>query len=130
MRSPEQLLEAYGVATKDSPLIVANGEHDNFIKAMKISGAQHDAQLGNKSIKLTLQDRDILLKEGVLSPLDQKTAFHNRREWNEHLKVNGCVEIGNDYGDSTKKKREIKGDFDCREALAQAVNQVGEKYGY
>ena len=75
-------------------------------------------------------DRDKLLSDGVLSPLDQKTAFHNRRDWGEHLKANGCVEIGNDFNKSTEKKREIKGDFDCRKELAQATHQVMEKHGH
>lgn len=83
----------------------------------------------NRKVSTVIMDRDKLLANGVLSPLDQKTAFHNRKDWGEHLKANGCVEIGNDFNNSTEKKREIKGDFDCREELAKATHQVMEKYG-
>lgn len=76
------------------------------------------------SQNLCIIDKDKLLKDGVVSPLDQKTYFTNRKAWGEHLKANGCVEIGNDYNNSTRKKREIKGDFDCRRELAHATQQV------
>lgn len=82
-----------------------------------------------RNINVTIMDKDKLLANGVLSPLDMKTAFHNRRDYAEHLKVNGCVEIGNDFNKSTEKKREIKGDFDCRNELAKATHKVMEKYG-
>lgn len=130
MRSPHELLIAYEAATKDSPLVLASSEVDNFTKAMKISNAREDVRLGRQAVNTILQDRDILLKDGILSPLDQKTAFHNRRDWNEHLKRNGCVEIGNDYNNSTQKKSEIKGDFNCRQELGKATYQVMEKYGH
>lgn len=83
----------------------------------------------SKHSGVTVIMTDKLLENGVVSPLDGKTAFHNRRTWKEHLKANGCVEIGNDYN-NLKKKTEIQGDFDCRKELSQAVNQVAEKYGH
>jgi len=78
---------------------------------------------------VTISMRDKLLENGVISPLDGKTAFHNRHSWAEHLKKNGCVEIGNDFNNATQKKREIKGDFDCRDELGRATYQIAEKYG-
>lgn len=74
---------------------------------------------------ITIVDRDVLLKDGVLSPIDQKTAFHNRKDWNDHLKRNNCVELGNDR----QPKRELQGNFNCRKELAQATRQVLEKQG-
>ena len=130
MRSSEELLKAWEEATVDNPIVLASGESDNFCKAMKIIGAQEDSRLGRKSLNIELVDRDFLLKDGVLSPLDQKSAFHNRHDWAEHLKRNGCVEIGNDFNNATQKKREVVGDFDCRRELAQATHQVMEKYGH
>lgn len=108
-------------------LAIAFSLSDKIVEHNKV--ARKNFQLSG-NIKISLLDKDKLLTNGVVSPLDQKSVFHNRADWGDHLKRNGCVEIGNDYGDSTKKKREIKGDFDCRDALGQAVQQVGEKYGY
>lgn len=129
MRSPEQLLEAFEKASKEHPVIIAANESENFSKAMKISNAREDARIGRNSLKITLQDKDVLLRNGVISPLDGKTAFHNRREWAEHLKLNNCVEIGNDFNNA-KPRTEIRGDFDCRKELAQVTHQVMEKYGH
>lgn len=84
----------------------------------------------SKSNKISILDKDKLLANGVLSPLDMKTAFHNRRDYADHLKRNGCVEIGNDFNKSTEKKREIKGDFDCHSELSEATHRVMEKYGH
>lgn len=76
------------------------------------------------STHITIVDRDKLLANGVLSPLDHQTYFTNRKDWADHLKANGCVEIGNDYNNSIKNNREVKGDFDCRKELAQATHQI------
>lgn len=130
MRSPEELLLAYEIATKYSPLVIANGESDNFSKAMRLIWKREDARMGRQISSITLMDKDKLLANGILSPLDQKTAFHNRKDWGEHLKRNGCVEIGNDLNKATEKKREIKGDFDCRAELGKVTHQVMEKYGH
>lgn len=131
MRTPEQLLKAYDAATKERPVIIAQDEYENFIKAMKLSQIVESARVGKLSVSnITIMDADKLLKDGVLSPLDMKTAFTNRRDYADHLKRNGCVEIGNDFNNSANKKREIKGDFDCRNDLAQATHQIAEKYGH
>ena len=84
----------------------------------------------SKSLKISILDKDKLLANGVLSPLDMKTAFHNRRDYADHRKRNRCVEVGNDFNNSTKKKRQIEGDFDCRAELSQATHQIMEKYGH
>lgn len=84
----------------------------------------------NRKVDTVIMDKDKLLANGVISPLDMKTAFHNRRDYAEHLKANGCVEIGNDFNSSIDKRREIKGDFDCRNDLGKATYEVMEKHGY
>lgn len=124
MRSPEQLLKAYERATKENPLVLANNEFDNFRAAMRMSWPE------TSKVKTVIMDKDRLLRDGVLSPLDQKSTFHNRQAWGEHLKANDCVEVGNDLNNATQKKREIRGDFDCRAELTQATQQVMEKYGH
>lgn len=129
MRSPEQLLKEYELASKERPILIASNEYENFIKAMRILGKSQDERIGRNPLKITLQDRDVLLKDGVISPLDGKTAFHNRRDWADHLKRNDCVEIGNDFNNA-KPRTEIRGDFDCRKELSQATHQIMEKYGH
>lgn len=81
-----------------------------------------------RKVNTTIMDKDKLLANGIISPLDGKTAFSNRRDWGEHLKANGCVEYGNDLNNH-KAPTEIRGDFDCRKELSQATHQVMEKYG-
>lgn len=81
---------------------------------------------GFKKSGMTLMDKDKLLADGIESPID-KTPFTNRREWKEHLKRNGCVEIGNDFNKPAYKPQE--GDFNCRKELTQAIEQVAEKHG-
>lgn len=129
MRSPEQLLKAWETASKETPLVLVAGEGENFSKAMKISNYKEDARIGQKSGKVTIQDRDKLLANGILSPLDGKTAFHNRRDWADHLKRNNCVEYGNDMNNH-KAPTEVRGDFDCRKELSEATYQVMEKHGH
>ena len=129
MRSPQQLIKAFDAATKEKPLRLAADEVDNFTKAMKICASIEDIRFPYMKGKIVVRDADILLKDGIKSPLDQKSVFTNRKDWAEHLKRNGCVEIGNDYNNK-KPSKEIHGDFDCRKELAQAVNQVADKYGH
>ena len=130
MRSPKQLAKAWEVATKEKPLLLSDDEFENFIKAMRLFGAIEDARISGGKINTTIMDKDKLLANGIISPLDMKTAFHNRRDYADHLKRNGCVEIGNDFNKSTEKKREIKGDFDVRAELSEATHRVMEKYGH
>lgn len=81
-------------------------------------------------IKTVIVDKDRLLANGVISPIDGKTAFHNRQDWANHLKANDCVEIGNDFNKSHEKRKPIEGDFDCRKELTKVTHQVMEKYGH
>lgn len=69
-------------------------------------------------------DKDKLLKDGVRSPADG-SVYSNRREWNEHLKSKGLVEVGNDY--NGQKPRELQGDYNCRKALTEATREVLSK---
>lgn len=69
-----------------------------------------------------IQDKDILLKQAVKSPVDGK-AYSNRHDWNDHLKRHDCVEVGN----SKMPERKLQGDFNCREALTKATRQVLEQ---
>lgn len=129
MRTPAQLLKAYEAASKEKPVIIANDEYENFIKAMRISQLRESERIQGKSLgsKVTLMDKDILLTNGVESPITGE-AFLNRMDWNNHLKANGCVEFGNDLN-SAKPRTDIRGDFNCREELGKAVYQVAEKHG-
>lgn len=83
----------------------------------------------NSASRIAIMDRDVLLKNGVTSPIDPKQSFTNRRDWAEHLKRNDCVEIGNDFNNAVPRK-EIRGDFNCREELSKVTHQVMEKYGH
>lgn len=129
MRSPQELMEAYEARTKENPLDIAGDETESFIAAMRMICAREDQRISKKS-KISIMDKDKLLANGVLSPLDMKTAFHNRVDYADHLKRNGCVEVGNDFNKSTEKKREIKGDFDVRAELSKVTHQVMDKYGH
>lgn len=82
-----------------------------------------------KKKSFSVMDKDKLLANGVVSPLDGKTAFHNRRDWADHLKRNGCVEFGNDLNNA-KPREEVRGDFNVRDELGKATHQVMEKYGH
>lgn len=82
------------------------------------------------SHKMTIFDRDKLLADGILSPIDRKTAFSNRKDWAEHLRANGCVEIGNDFNNAKEIPGKLRGDFDVRDDLGRATYQVMEKHGH
>lgn len=94
---------------------------------LEIEHKQLESQYVKNAVKTVIYDKDKLLAEGVPSPIT-KESFHNRREWNNHLKQHGCVEIGNDFNNA-KMREEVRGDFDCRKELAQATHQIMEKYG-
>lgn len=81
-----------------------------------------------RASKTVIMDKDHLLKDGILSPIDKK-AFHNRREWNDHLKRNGCIELGTEANKLTGKKP-LEGDFNCRKELSEVVERVSQKYGH
>lgn len=79
--------------------------------------------------RTTIQDKDVLLHNGVYSPADGKT-YSNRRAWNEHLRARNLVEVGNDFNKAHEKPRELKGNFNCREALTMATREVLTKQKY
>lgn len=120
IRTPSQLLDSWELATKENPLVIKDGEYDNFIKAMKISQASSDQKISPN--KISIVDKDVLLKDGVKSTVDGK-KYSNRREWNEHLKRNHCVEIGNDYNNHTPAPP--AGDHNVRSDLINAMKQKG-----
>lgn len=128
MRSVQELLKAYEEASLESPLILAMDESDNFQKAMKMLGESYDKS--NSQNKITVWDRGISFKDdAIISPADGR-AYSTRHSWDEMLKYNGCIQIGNDFNNATEKKREVQGNFDCREELTRVTHQVAEKYGY
>lgn len=121
MRTPKEILNLWEKATKDSPLVVFADECESFSEAMRMSWPDQN----EKKDKVTVIITDVLLKDGVVSPIDQKSVFHNRKDWGEHLKRNNCVELGNDR----MPERKIQGNFNCRKELTQATRQVLEKQG-
>lgn len=69
---------------------------------------------------VVIQDKDILLKNGVKSQADGK-IYGNRREYNEHLKRHGMIEVGDQA--PTKPNTEIRGDHECRREVIEAYKQ-------
>ena len=126
-RNVVQLIEAWEAATKENPLVLRADECDNFCKAMDELGRRYDKK-SNVS-KMTIQDKDILLKDGVISPADGK-AYHNRKEWNEHLHSRGLVEFGNDRVNKDKPRQIQMKDMNLKSAIKQAVNQVKTQQDY
>ncbi len=120
MRTPEQLLKALEMATKEKPLILKSDEGDNFRIACRMSWPE------TEKVKTIIQDKDILLRNGVSSPADGK-IYGNRKDWNDHLKARGLHEVGNDM---RKPPSQPQGNFNCREALTKATRQVLEKNGH
>lgn len=120
IRNPAQLLDIYNAATKENPLELRLGEHENFIKAMRMSQAESDYRLN--PLKIAIVDRDVLLKDGVRSTVDNK-MYSNRMKWNDHLKRHGCVEIGNDYNNKTP--RPSNSDHNVRADLINVMKQKG-----
>lgn len=70
--------------------------------------------------KLTITDKDRLLKDGVKSQADGKT-YTTRREYNDHLKRHDMVEVGDQA--PTQASQEIRGDHDCQRELREAFKQ-------
>lgn len=97
-----------------------------FIK-FSVSQVEKPSMYKAVAVRTVLMDKDKLLAEGVKSPIT-KQSFSNRRDWNNHLKANGCVEIGNDFNNAHQKPIPLKGDFDCTKELSEATHQVMEKY--
>lgn len=87
------------------------------------------APIKTSKLNPVIYDNDALLKEGVKSQIDGKHYF-NKHDWKNHLKDNGCVEIGNDFNNAKEIPGKLRGDFDVRNDLGKATYQVAEKYGY
>ena len=45
--------------------------------------------------RIEIVNRDAAFADGVASPADGR-RYRSRREWDEHLRAHGMVEIGND----------------------------------
>lgn len=118
-RTPQELLEVWSTATADNPIIIVDSEHENFITAMRISQRNSDIEKGFIKCSGQILDKDTMLKDGLQSMADGK-IYTNRHDYNEHLKRNGLVEVG-DKG--IPNKSELRGDFGCREELRAAINQ-------
>lgn len=85
----------------------------------------------SKASSIQIIDRDKLVT-GVAHPCDGKKS-HNRASWENTLKTNNCVTVGNDM--KVPDRREItasdmKGDFNVREALGRATHEVLSKRGH
>jgi hypothetical protein len=106
------------ITDRSGPFIIVNADRKEIIPSF---------YQGNKS-HVSIMDKDRLLANGVVSPIDQ-TVFHNRRDWANHLKSHDCVEFGNDLNNA-KAPTEMRGDFNCREELGKATYQIMEKYGH
>lgn len=76
----------------------------------------------NDGMCITVYNNDGLLHDGIKSPIDG-TMFTSKKKWNDHLRQHNCREVGNDWNNKTPN-REVRGDFDCRKELTQAVRQV------
>lgn len=77
----------------------------------------HAAQRGP-----VIQDKDILLKDGIQSQADGK-IYTSRREYNDHLNRHGMVEVGDQA--PTEACREVRGDHDVSNELREAVARHG-----
>lgn len=85
-----------------------------------------EALLAGERVRMSVGNRDVCFGDPVKSVVDG-THHTSRQRYNEHLKANGCVEIGNDSGYGKPKKREIQGDFNVRKELAEATREVLSK---
>lgn len=109
-----------------SEIIMAFALHDRVTQE---SWERNKNYKNDKSQFLPLiQDRDVLLKEGVFSHADGKT-YTNRKQWDAHLKARNLIEVGNDYNNA--KPRELRGDFKVsREEIHRAIEEVKTKQKY
>lgn len=120
LRNAEELLEAWEKATKENPLYLHPGEEQAFSKAMRIWGGS----IADNGIKITIRDTGVSFKDGpVFSHADSK-HYSNRKDWDNHLKQHGCIEVGNEYNNKKQKPRQIEGDFNCRKELTEATQHV------
>ncbi len=122
IRSEPELLLAYDTATAENPLVVKAGESEILSNALR----KRNRQLAALA-KSTFIDREKVIGSGVKSMLDGK-VYTNRTSYEQHLKDNGCVIVGNDYGDKIEPKKP-EYNFKTRDALGKAVYQLADKYG-
>jgi hypothetical protein len=123
MRTPQQIIADWDLATKDHPMILMADEADNFSKAMRLLANSEQSRMRS----VTIIDKDKVINGGMKSPIDGK-VYGNRSDWNNHLKANDCVEMGNDLNNA-KPRTEIRGDFATKEDVGRAVNEVFERRG-
>lgn len=71
---------------------------------------------------ITVMDRDALLKDNIQSPADGK-RYSNRKDWNEMLKRNNCIEFGNDQKVQARPTQ-IK-NMNLKPAIAAALRKHG-----
>lgn len=71
---------------------------------------------------------DDLGTKGVRNPVDGK-VYDSKSAYHKSVRAAGCQVVGNEP--IPAKKREIRGDFDCRREVAQAIERTGlmEKMG-
>lgn len=116
IRSPEKLLKDWQAATNDNPLCLQSGESDNFSKAMRLSWPKEE----RKKFTIDIMDRDKLLKDNIQSPADGK-RYSSRKDWNEMLKRNNCVEFGND-AKAAPRPIQMK-NMNLKPAIAEAIKR-------
>jgi hypothetical protein len=95
---------------------------DSFGPFLTLNIQEVEAQpvVSTKRSKVQIVDKDILLRNGVKSQADGN-VYGNRREYNDHLKRHDMVEVGDQA--PTEASKEIRGDFDCRKELHDAIKQ-------
>lgn len=84
-----------------------------------------DAILAGEKVRMTVSNRDISFGDPVKSMIDGK-HYSNKTDYSNHLKQHGCHEVGNDPI-VEKKEKNLRGDFNVREAVAEATNHVLSK---
>lgn len=65
---------------------------------------------------------DDLGLQGIQNPVDGK-MYDSRSAYYSAVKDAGCAIVGNDA--PTQKSNEIKGNFDCKEAIKSAAHETG-----
>lgn len=100
----------YGYAKdKGGPFILMNVNQIEIIQKFNV-----------KKVNTVIQDKDVLLRDGVKSQVDGK-MYTRRADYNDHLKRHDMVEVGDQA--PTKAPKEIRGDFDCKKELHEAIKQ-------
>jgi hypothetical protein len=115
------------IKTTISPVryVPSSGVHmsvDNCGPFLSITAERNEVEshFSPSKVSTLIFDKDALLKNPVKSMADGK-HYSNRREWNEHLKRNDVVEVGDQA--PTKAPKEIRGDYSVKNELKQAIQQ-------